>query len=322
METMIDLARILLLILGMTSAKAMESNLCLKLYQAKQLGLETSTLLKVKSLLTTPATEKELADAQVTIEEQIVSLEQFFGPYLHEQRQALAAKMLADSFYPKYNFLYHRPKSPKGSPQKSFAVTFNSHSLNMEKSLAEAFESSRINAVDFVFFKALEQSKYKNAIELNPEYIHTLILDQQNLNAEGKKRKSQASVRILERTRQSITVIEQYANRIGYKIDNLLKLITNTSEKQGSFFEISRVSNSTSNKKVILALRYLIDQLLLKGDPNNVAVISVKEPQLVSYYEAWGFHFVDKMQGLDDDNSYIIMATNGKVFRSRINEKL
>lgn len=313
---------ILLLLFNLFPLYAFSSNSCLQSYSNKSDRLKITISSKIKNLLTPTPTAEKLIEISKEIDEQIKDLEQSFGPYPKEQREVLAKSMRLDSFYPKYNLLYHRAKNSTSSDQASFAVTFNSYSLESDSSMVRAFEATRQNIVDHVFFKALAQNKYKNAVELNPEDIHTFILEQQNLDTEGRKQKSQATLRVIERNEGTLTIIEKYANRVGYKINEFLKLANENRQNHGSFFEMSRVANLIKNKKIMITMRYMIDQLLLKGSVNNLLAISVKDLSLVPYYEDWGFYPVEKMQGLDGNNSYIIMVTNGKIFRQKNIEKI
>lgn len=248
----------------------------------------------------------------------IKELETYFGEYPSLQRKQLVEDFLFGSVFPKYKVLYHSANSKQDmNSDSSFAAEFNAIDFKVDNKMASAFQNSKLNIADSVFFKVLNQPKYNNAIPLDSKEVHTLVIEQVDKDAlSDTYKKSQASTRILERTEHNLTVIERFAQNNKIESSKLKAFFSRIEKKDATIFELSRVSNGTGNKKIMSALKALIHHYFLKNDESKFLIISVSNPELISYYQRWGFEVLDELKDPTSGKPFTIMIVSGDKFQT------
>lgn len=273
---------------------------------------------RLAEILTQKLPVENLQTLQKQAEHHTKELETFFGEYPPHQRKKLVEDFIFNSVYPKFKVMYHSAnRTENTSSNSSFAVEFNAIDFKIDSSMASVFQNAKLDVVDFVFFKTLEQPKYNNAIPLDSKDVHTLVIEQVDKDtSQGSYKKAQASIRILERTDSNMTAIERFARNNKIESSKLKDFFNRVEKKDATIFELSRVSNGTGNKNIMSALKDLISHFFLKNDKSKFLIISVSNPDLVSYYQRWGFEVFDELIDSASKKSFTIMVVSGDKFQT------
>lgn len=232
------------------------------------------------------------------------------GGYTDSNYQRLLVQQFMDrELSPtKYDLIYTSPKTMKESRVEMFDILRHRYFTATDAEKAVVAQTSYVASK--VYYLRNLQDPHFTTKEVDPNHCHQFILTEYSSEKQGK---IFATMRLLEKSKQSTLVLEWFLNR---NLDEdqfgklkLIRKIEKAVVSQRQVLELSRVSNGSDDKKLMTVQRLLLKRVIADNKPSALFVLSTTQEKLVAYYQKWGFE-LDDIVDVNGSKIYLMSTTS------------